>query len=153
MAGVLRTWACLNGRCGEAFDSWVDNPECPRCGCIRVGWVPRGGHVGKSAGGIDCEFRTLADNFGLTDLHSARRGEAAKVISTQPAVDPRSAPAVQFAPGFACVPHSDRAVCVPSVQNVNFKTKAQVGGALAHSRTVPGVHTNTRVEARHSGKP
>jgi hypothetical protein len=36
---------------------------------------------------------------------------------------------------------------------VNFKTRAEIGGALAKSRSVPGVHANTRVEASHRAKP
>jgi len=155
MAEILRTWACLNGDCAKVFDAWEANPECPACGCLRVSWIPGGGHVGGSAAGIDCEFRTLADNYGLTDLHSARRGEAAKVMTRQPTIDPRSGPPKIFAPGFACVPHATAAVCVPSMMNVNFKTQAGIGGALAKSRTVPGVHTNARIEASHRppGKP
>ena len=153
MAEVLRTWSCLNPRCGEVFDAWEANPPCPACGCLRVSWVPAGGHIGKVAGGVDSEFRSLADTFGLTDLVSAKRGEAAKVIAKQPQVDQRAQPAHTFAPGFSCVPHETDAVCVPSINRVDFRAQTKVGSMLPKSKIYPGVNTNTRIEATHRPKP
>lgn len=149
MSEILRTWLCLNARCNAEFDAWEANPSCSRCGCVRVQWVPGGGHIANVSGRADAEFRTLADNFNLTDMHSAVRGEAAKKVKSQPTVDPRSAPAHQFAPGFSAVAHPSQAVCVPSMNKVNFKAKAGVGSALPHSRTVPGIHANTVIDASH----
>lgn len=149
MAEILRSWLCLNSRCGSQFNAWEENPPCTKCGCVRVQWVPAGGHVRNVAGGADAEFRALADAFNMNDMHSAVRGEAAKKIKSQPNVDPQSAPAHQFAPGFSAVAHPSQAVCVPSMNKVNFKAKAGVGSALPHSRTVPGIHANTMIEATH----
>jgi hypothetical protein len=149
MAEILRSWLCLNVRCNSEFDAWEENPPCTECGCVRVQWLPGGGHTQHTAGAADAEFRALADAFKMTDMHSAVRGEAAKKVKSQPYVDQQSAAPHQFAPGFSAVAHPTQAVCVPSMNKVNFKAKAGVGAALPHSRTVPGVHANTRIEATH----
>ena len=150
MSGVIRSWRCLNGRCGGEFSSWEANPECPSCRCVRVQWVPGGGHVAGSAKAADAELRTLADQFGLTDINSSRRDERAKPkLPPQPTVD-RNTPSLQFAPGFTAPAHaSGAAMCVPSTSKVNFKTRVGTGSALPHSRSVPGVHAGTRIEASH----
>jgi hypothetical protein len=150
MTGVLRSWACLNARCGARFDSWQDYPECPTCHGVRVNWVPGGGHVMGTAKAADAELRTLADNYGLSDLMSARRGERAKPPVPNPVVEQRRDSAVQFAPGFAAVANPNRATCQPSMQKVNFKAKTAIGNSLPHSRSVPGVHAGTAIEARHN---
>src|ERR1700680_1674912 len=114
---IVRTFQCLNTRCEAEFEAWDQlNPACTACGGLRVQWLPRGGHVGGTAPAVDAEFRKLTDCFGLSGLHSAGGGEAAKVVKSQPVVDRQSAPAMQFAPGFAAVPHPQAAVCVPSTQ-------------------------------------
>src|SRR5579872_3379042 len=98
--GVLRTWQCLNGRCSGQFEAWEANPECPKCRGVRVQWMPAGGHIAGAAKDADRELRTLADQFGLGDINSARRGERAKPkLPPQPIVD-RNSPSLQFAPGF-----------------------------------------------------
>ena len=154
MSGVIRSWACLNKRCGSAFSSWESNPACPKCKCVRVSWIPGGGHVAGTARAADAELRTLSDNFGLTNLNSAERGRQAKIIPPQLASSNRRDAAVQFAPGFAQVPYvmdnqgKAHSICAPSMQNVNFKTKVAAGSALSPSRSVPGVHAGTRIEAR-----
>ena len=150
--GVLRNWACGNRRCEARFESWNDYPECPKCRCVRVQWVPGGGHVAGTARAADAELRTLADNNGLSDLMSARRGERAKPPVENPVVEQRRDQAVQFAPGFAAVANRERATCQPSMQKVNFKAKAATGSALAPSRSVPGIHAGTTIEARHNPK-
>lgn len=152
MSGIIRSWECLSARCGEQFDSWDSNPECPACKGVRVGWIPGGGHVQGTAKAADAELRALADVFNMTDMNSATRGERAKPKLPPPPVMDRHAQATQFAPGFTAAVPTDRAVCVPSSTSVNFKTTMSIGSALPHSRTVPGVHSNTRIEARHSGR-
>jgi hypothetical protein len=151
MAEILRTWCCQNARCGEQFDAWEANPSCPTCGGVRVGWVPGGGHVASSATkSADSELRTLMENFSMTNINSARRDERAKPkVDTPP---PATGPATMFAPGFAAPVSPHGAQCLPSSVPVNFKARVATGRALAHSRSVPGVHTNTRIEARHTGR-
>lgn len=151
MTEIIRSWLCLNARCSKEFTAWEAHPACPSCKCVRVNWVPGGGHVAGTSRAADAELRTLADNYGLTDMNSARRGERAKPALVQPHVDQRSAPAMQFAPGFSAVPHPAQAVCVPSSSKVNFRAKVGMDAPLSRSRSVPGVHSATHFEGRHVG--
>lgn len=155
---VIRTFQCLNKRCVRQFDAWESNPACPACGCVRVQWVPGGGHIAGVAKAADAELRALADIFKLPDINSAERGRGAKRIVTQNPVDPKSAPPMQFGPGFAAVVDPNRArtsenpsgaQCVPSAAHVDFRAKVPMGTALSHSRSVPGVHTATVIDASH----
>jgi hypothetical protein len=159
MSGVIRSWQCLNGRCNTAFQAWEQNPACPKCECVRVQWIPGGGHVAGTARAADAELRTLADNYGLSNLNSAERGRGAKMVKTPLPVTKNKDAAVQFAPGFAQVPYvMDRqgnahSVCAPSMQNVNFKVRsgAEVplgGGKMGFANPV----TNTRFEGTHRAK-
>lgn len=136
--GVIRSWRCLSSRCGQAFDSWDPNPACGACGCVRVEWVPGGGHIAGVSKGADKELRALADIFRMDDINSARRDERAK-----PKLDIRpqatSGPAMKFGEFSAHVdPANARtqtnhsgAQCVPTANSINFKTSAPVGQALA----------------------
>lgn len=148
MADIIRNWLCLNKRCNAQFTSWNPYPECSKCGCSRVQWVPGGGHTAGTRQSADAELRILADNYGLTNLNSARRDQAAKPMHVPAQIDQRS-PSMQFAPGFTAPVLPDRSVCVPSTSKVNFKATVATGSALAHSRSVPGVHAATSIEASH----
>jgi hypothetical protein len=149
MAEILRTWVCLN--CEHQFDAWEPNPECPDCGCVRVSWVPGGGHTLGVAPGVDAEFRKLTDTFGMTDMASG--GNGAKVRASQPAVAPNSAPLHHFAPGFACTPDPSRPVCVPTSAQVKANHKLTIGQALSPNGNFPSLKSNTSVEASHRPKP
>jgi hypothetical protein len=146
---ILRSWQCLNKRCGHAFESGERYPECPRCKCVRVDWIPGGGHTAGSAPALDRTLRDLVSSFGLTDINSAERGRQAKKLQPQPM---SSGAQMTFAPGFAA-PVTPHAVCVPA-PNVSFKVKTKVGdrGALAPSPNLPyseATSSNTRIEGRH----
>jgi hypothetical protein len=143
MQGILRTWTCQNRRCGAMFDAWDDYPPCPSCGCARTNWMPNGGHIGKAAPGIDAELKTLATNYGMTDIASARAGERA--MPKAPTAAPRmTADMMQFAPGFVGTPYTldaqgrPQAVCQPSAANVNFKVTVPTGQKLSRSGSIPG---------------
>jgi hypothetical protein len=148
MADIKRSWRCLNSRCCEAFDAWEANPSCPKCQCVRVEWVPGGGHVAGTAKACDSELRALADAFRMPDMNSARRDQAAKQIQPQRPMD-RSTPVMNFGGFAAQVNTSLGAQCVPTANKMDFKTTVGIGNKLAHSRTVPGVHTATAIEAAH----
>jgi hypothetical protein len=159
VSGVIRSWQCLNARCHNAFQAWESNPACPKCRCVRVSWIPGGGHVAGTARAADAELRTLADNYGLTNLNSAQEGRGAKIVKTPPPAPQNREAAMQFAPGFAQVPYvRDRqggvhSVCAPSMQNVNFKTRvgAEVplgGGKMGFASPI----SNTRFEGTHRAK-
>jgi hypothetical protein len=152
MNGIIRTWRCLNARCGGVFNSWEPNPSCPSCQCVRVDWQPAGGHVGGSAKGADSELRALADIFKMGDLNSAEEGRAAKKVSLPPAPARNGAPAHTFRGGFSAVVNPEMgAQCVPTSNKVDFKVGAKLGERLAHSRTIPGIRSNTAVEAAYKG--
>lgn len=147
-SGVIRFWACMNARCGAQFESWEANPECPTCRCVRVQWIPGGGHVAGTAKAADAELRALADVFKMTDMNSGERGRAAKQVAPQAV--PHAGPSRQFAPGFSAAAPPDRAVCVPSSSNVNFKATVGIGNKLAPSKVFANPSTNTVFEARHA---
>lgn len=147
MTEILRSWQCLNSRCEAAFDAWDANPSCPHCGNVRVNWIPGGGHVAGTARQCDADLRALADVFRMTDINSAVRDQRAKPSVSQPG-EQKGQPTV-FAPGFAAVPHPERAMCVPSTTPVNFKAKVTAGQALSPNKMYPRVQSNTAIEARH----
>jgi hypothetical protein len=150
MAEIIRSWLCLNARCHRQFDSWEANPSCPACKCVRVQWVPGGGHVSGTASAADAELRKLADNFGLTNINSAERGRAAKQVATSAPSDPRSGPAMNFGNGFAAVVDPGRgAQCVPTANRMDFKAKVGIGHTLPPSKDFPSIRTGTAIEAAH----
>ncbi len=159
MTDILRSWQCLNTRCSRDFDAWERNPSCPACGCIRVQWVPRGGNVlTEACKTADAELRKLAGNFGLSDINSARTGDRAKPKLAPQPIAGRDQPNMQFAPGFTAPIVRDSqgriaATCQPSTSQVNFKARVGTGVALPHSRSVPGVHAATSIEASHRPPP
>src|SRR5437868_15331611 len=125
MAEIIRSWQCENSRCRKTFDSWDANPECPACRCVRVSWVPGGGHIAGTAKAADAELRALADCFRMTDIASARRDEPAKRVAEAPA---SNGPLMQFAPGFAApTPSTNQAACVPTAAGVCFKDRVGDG--------------------------
>src|ERR1700690_1701808 len=149
---VIRTWQCQNLRCGHSFDSWESNPECPTCKCVRVGWLPAGGHIGNAAKGADRELRALADIFRLDNMNSAERGRAAKKVNLPPAPAANPGNVTTFAGGFsAAVDPTRGAQCVPTANKFDVKVKAAPGIALSPNSTYPSIRSNTAVEASHKG--
>lgn len=72
------TWECLNDECAKVFSTLDRNPSCPSCGNVRV--VPAvPGFAIQSPGtkAADRTLRQVASNYNLTNLRSARAGEAA----------------------------------------------------------------------------
>ena len=68
--------------------------------CVRVQWIPGGGHIAGTAKAADAELRNLVDVFKMTDINSAQRGERAMPKLAQPVNPGRNAPNMQFGPGF-----------------------------------------------------
>ena len=149
--GVLRTWHCLNGRCGRQFDAWEAAPACTSCGCVRVSWVPAGGHIkGASTKTGDAELRALADLFRMGDMNSAEEGRAAKKVSLP--ASPSVGPVHTFAPGFSApVAPGAGAACVPTSSKVDFKVKATPGSRIVADSgfSKMNVRNNTSIEAVH----
>lgn len=152
MNGVLRSWACLNKRCQSDFSAWEDYPACPKCGNIRVQWIPGGGHVAGTAAAADATLRDLASRYGMSDINSAREGERA-MPKLRPQ-KPVEGPPRYFAPGFIAPVSMDSAACLPSSARVNFKTTMTPGNPLPKAKGAWGkdMRSNTRIEASHAGK-
>lgn len=74
---VLRDWTCKNPECANDFESKAQHPYCPKCKSVSA-WRPSGGHsMSPATGHADRTLRQVANRFGLTNLKSAREGEAA----------------------------------------------------------------------------
>ena len=156
---LSRDWHCLNRTCGKQFHSYArGNPECPHCGCVRVSWVPGGGHIGKSSPGIDRTLNVLAADYGLTNLNSpspSRTNNAMPRRST-----PRNANLLgvkQWAPGFSS-PVYDTASCDVSTSAVNVRGVQIPGRRFERSPNMvsPGLGDNlmTQVQGVHRpGRP
>jgi len=128
---LSRTWQCANKRCGAQFHSYEHgNPPCPRCGCVRVGWIPGGGHIG-SIKALDASLKSLAQSYGMSDINSA---SPSRLNRAMPKHEPVIAdgPVLNFAPGFAA-PFNTQGFCTcePSHAKVNFKVTAQPGKAMS----------------------
>jgi len=147
--GVIRTWGCLN--CAREFDSWEPYPECPDCGCLRVTWVPGGGHIAGVSRSGDAEFKALADVFKLDDLRSAKRDEAAKITQAPPQA---SGTPHDFGGFVANINPNVGAQCLPVANRVNFKAKAEIGRAVGGGQLgVPSVQSKTVIDSSHRPKP
>lgn len=144
---VSRDWQCLNRRCGHQFHSFQkESPECPRCGCARVSWVPGGGHIGKT-GGIDKTVRSLADSYGMTDINtpSPSRLNRAMPKAYHP---PADGPVMNFGPGFSAPINSQgRPTSGWSTSRINFRT------SVATERPLPRAATYPQIGQAHLGLP
>ena len=147
---LSRDWQCLNRSCGQIFHSYEKgNPECPQCGCVRVSWVPGGGHIGKAAPGIDRTLRTLAADYGMTNINSpspSRLNRAMPVVN-----GPRGANLLGsklFAPGFSADVY-DTPTCGASTSAVNLRGVQPVGRAFGASRTVRTLRQATKIVRQH----
>jgi hypothetical protein len=147
---ISRNWQCLNRRCGSEFHSYEKgNPECPKCGCVRVSWIPGGGHIGKAAPSADATLRSLATDYGMADLNS---GSPSRLNRAAPKYDGAVAdPGLgvkHFAPGFAAHVSPNGATCSPSLAPVDLRGKQPIGRSFSPSGTIPGPIVNTVFEGR-----
>jgi hypothetical protein len=153
MSGIIRTWICGNARCAETFDSWEPNPECPRCKCVRVSWCPGGGHIAGVSRSGDAELRALADVFRMNDMNSAEEGRGAKKVRLPEQTAPNPGNVHTFAGGFsAAINPAAGAQCVPTANKIDYKVRAEQGNRLgAGGLGMPGIRSNTAIEAAHKG--
>jgi hypothetical protein len=147
---ISRDWRCLNDRCSETFHSFDPaNPACPKCGCVRVSWIPGGGHISSIAPRMDARLRSIADQHGFTNLNSAspsRLNRAAPRVEAKP-ISPEMG-IRNFGPGFAAPVSAHGAICVPSSSPVDIRGKVQIGVARDRSASIPGPDANAIVIAR-----
>lgn len=148
---ISRDWHCLNERCGHAFHSFDPaNPPCPQCGCVRVSWIPGGGHIGKMAKSVDKSLRAIADQHGLTNLNSPSHSRLNRAMPRLevPPISPEMG-IRNFAPGFSAPVSAHGPICVPSTAPIDLRGKVQIGVARDSSKSIPGPMTNTVIEGRH----
>lgn len=132
-AWILRTWACLNAECANQFESGESAPYCPLCDCAKVRWVPGGGNIiSPSTKHADRTLRGVAQSFGLTNLNSAREGEAAAPSLPTPKQIPGAPPLVL--PGGIQVPRT----FTPSSQFVGQQNPVKVTTALDGKKFAKG---------------
>ncbi len=74
---IIRSWICLNRHCVHEYDAEGDYPPCPRCGGLRVKWVPRPVAIrSEKTKAADASVRQLTDIYGDKNYRSPRRHEA-----------------------------------------------------------------------------
>jgi hypothetical protein len=149
---LSRDWKCLARSCGKIFHSFEKgNPPCTYCGCVKVAWVPGGGHVAKVAPNADATLKSLAADYGLTNLNS---GSHSRLNRAMPKYEQRRAdmPVKHFAPGFSAPVSSLGATCQESEARVDVHGKVATNRSLPASRSVPGPQVMTDIAGRHTGR-
>jgi len=145
---------CKNSRCGTLFHSFDANPPCPRCGCVRVGWQPGGGHVfSERTRNADRTVRNLAADFGMTDFNSPSPSRLNRAAKRADHPHPSQSIGVKtFAPGFvANVYHKASAEWSQAPVNLRAATP-RIGDSaspFARSATIPDASANAIVQYRH----
>ena len=155
MAMVSRDWCCLNRRCGAEFHSYDPAPECPKCGNVRVNWLPGGGHIGRIAGRMDRTVRNLAGDFGFTNLNSPSHSRLNRSAPRADHPGPeRLIGQKTFAPGFHANVYNNKSSCETSLTPLNIKGATVRLGDSAPKFTpgpgsVPGPAANAVFHYRH----
>jgi hypothetical protein len=148
---ISRDWRCQN--CGCVFHSFEKaNPPCEECGCVRVDWIPNGGHIGKVAPRADATLRGLADQFGMTNMNSpspSRLNRAMPALE-QPKFD-SSYGQRHFAPGFSSPVSPYGATCTPSTAPIDVRGKVQIGVPRVRSESIPDAKRNASITYHRSG--
>lgn len=143
MAFVLRTWICQNAECHEEFEAGEPSPRCPVCGCMRVQWCPSGGHILSGATrSADATLRRVAANYGLTNLRSARAGEAAHPGRPAPKFVREAAP-VQLGNGLG-VKLTERPYSEFQNMSVPLRGQVPIGGRYKRGAKPPPAKMNYR---------
>ncbi len=150
---ILRTWRCLNRRCGKDFESYERaNPDCSHCGCARVQWIPGGGHIGTRAAAVDATVRSLAEGYGMANVatpsHSRLNRAMPKFEVRQPDM-----PVKHFAPGFSAPVSSQGPTCQESEASVSLRGQTSINRQLQPNARWPSPMANTEIHGRHTGPP
>lgn len=149
MSFVSRDWQCQNKRCHAQFHSYEPHPECPKCGCVRVSWVPGGGHI-SNVKGLDASLNALAKNYGMGDINSASPSRLNRSMPKHP-MPKADGPMWRYAPGFtAPFNMQSNPTCEPSRERVNFKVTQAAGrhvGGATQMRTGPAITAGTPMAA------
>lgn len=126
------------------------NPPCSKCGCVKVAWVPGGGHIAKTAPSADATLRSLADQAGMTNMNSPSHSRVNRAMPKveQPPVD-LTYGVRHFAPGFSAAVSSQGATCGPSVASVDLRGSVRINRQLPRATSVPGPAANSVIAGRH----
>lgn len=150
---ISRDWHCQNEACGHAFHSFEKgNPPCPKCGCVRVSWIPGGGHVMAMAPRIDKRLRMIAEQQGMKNLNSpspSRLNRAAPRVNVPPMTPELGVK--HWGLGLTSQLSAHGPVCVESASSVNLVGKLPVGqyaSPRAPNAAFPGPGANAIVEGR-----
>jgi hypothetical protein len=150
---ISRDWHCQNERCANTFHSFDNgNPPCPKCGCVRVSWIPGGGHVMSMAPRMDKRLRLIAESQGCTNLNSpspSRLNRAKERIY----VPPMSPELGQKHWGLGISSEMSRhgPVCVQASSEVNLVGRLPVGqhaSPRGPNRAFPGPSADHIIEGR-----
>lgn len=149
---IYRTYGC--NHCNIEFTTTDDDPACPKCQGQELHWVPVAGHGGIISGSTraqDGYFKTQAARHGLTNLHSARTGEA---MAPREVSAPRQTQPIQVAPGIS-VPMALNSQNQPVMSIQNFTpTKGMMpsfGEGLPVRNTAP-LSSMTEIAGRYDGR-
>jgi hypothetical protein len=120
---------------------------------VRVAWVPGGGHIAKVSPGYDTTLRSLATDYGMSNINSPSHSRLNRSMPKfpQPQAD---MPVKHFAPGFSAPVSSGGPTCQESeVRGNQVVGKVMTNRTLPASGTIPGPQHNTQVAGRHTGRP
>jgi hypothetical protein len=126
---IYRSYCCLNRRCAHEYTSTDDHPPCPRCGGLRVKWLPKPFSIasGRTAD-IDATVAGLVEQAGITNYNTPVRGQP-----VMQRTGPTGAPVdnLQFAPkampGWGvnlpaqCLHGQGQAYCAPTGVTAKLK--------------------------------
>jgi hypothetical protein len=150
---ISRDWQCLNQKCGQIFHSFERaNPPCPTCGCVRVDWVPGGGHTMSVAPRMDARLRAISDQHGGMNLQSVSHSRSTRAA---PRLDPPPlSPELgvkHWGMGITSEFSRHGPVCVEASNPVQISGKVAVGPNAAPrsaSTTIPGPSANSVLAGR-----
>lgn len=145
---LSRDWICENPACRKVFHSYAHgNPECPACECVRVSWVPGGGHIAAKSPGIDRTVRDLAEQYGMTNINSPSPSRLNRAMPKHWFPVQQSMGTKSFAPGFAAeIDANGNASCSTSATAV--RGSQPVGKAFQRTGNIPGPEANRTVVGR-----
>lgn len=145
---VIRTYLCR--RCQYEADYTVENPRCQKCGSPRMQWIPGGGHPLKVLPRNDRIMRGLAETYGLTNMKTARAGEA--VMPDPAPTRPYDGPPLQLS-GMNVPLQMRGNQVVASCQSIDTSGMSlEAVGPSEPLPKAPSLASRTVIEARYTGE-
>lgn len=155
---VIRSWACLNRHCLNQWDGEGDHPPCPKCGGLRVKWVPRPVAIrGERTKEIDRTVAQLTATYGDKNYRSPRSRESmAPKLNPTPTAGKSMTFAPKLPPGMegwrteVPLDQSGRpvAICAPTGVTAPLPIKG-LEAKVPQNQKLAAATPATRVEASH----